>query len=158
VNRSAQAKPMIETDQLADLIREKLAILLQMRELARRQMDLIGESRMPKLMSVLAAKQTMLSELRKLEQRLDPFRNQAPESRYWRCPEDRQRCRQMASDSETILQEILHIEKEAESKLAERRDHAGARLQSVQTSAQATQAYTQAPRSTAHSFDLTSDT
>ena len=80
----------METDVLADLIGKKLAVLEQLRDLSRRQSDLIADGDIQRLLSVLSAKQTLLAELQKLQQRLEPFRKQDPEARTWRrCPESR---------------------------------------------------------------------
>ena len=70
----------METDVLADMISKKLAILEQLRSLSGRQSDLIAQGDIQRLLSVLSAKQTLLAELQKLQQRLEPFRRQDPDT------------------------------------------------------------------------------
>ncbi len=118
----------LETDLFAELIGKKLAVLEQLRDLSRRQSDLIADSDMERLFAVLSAKQTLLSELQKLQKRLEPFRQQDPESRRWRTPADRERCRQLRERSESLLGEILLVEKQCESEMARRRDDVVSRL------------------------------
>ena len=76
----------METDVLAELIGKKLAVLEQLRGLSRRQSDLIADGDIQRLLAVLSAKQTLLAELQKLQQRLEPFRKQDPDARVWRIP------------------------------------------------------------------------
>lgn len=134
-----------ETDLLAELIGKKLAVLEQLRDLSRRQSDLIADGDIQRLLSVLSAKQTLLSELQKLQKHLEPFRQQDPETRTWRSPADRERCRQVAERCETMLGEIMLVEKQSESEMAKRRDDAVTQLHGVHSSANATRAYIQAP-------------
>lgn len=131
----------LETDLLADLIGKKLAVLEQLRDLSRRQSDLIADDNMQRLLSLLSAKQKLLNELQKIQKRLGPFREQDPQSRRWRSPADRERCRQLVERSEALLGEIMLVEKQSESEMARRRDDAVARLQNVNSSADATRAY-----------------
>ena len=124
-----------ETDLLAELIGKKLAVLEQLRDLSRRQSDLISDGDIQRLLAVLSAKQTLLTELQKLQKQLEPFRKQDPETRRWRSPADRERCRQVAERCEALLGEIMLVEKQSESEMARRRDDAVARLHGVHSSA-----------------------
>ncbi len=147
-----------ETDLLAELIGKKLAILEQLRDLSRRQSDLIADDEIQRLLSLLSAKQTLLAELQKLQKRLDPFRKQDPDARVWRSPADRERCRQLAERCETLLGEIMLVEKQSEAEMARRRDDAVARLRGAHSSAEATRAYINAPIPSRSLFDLSSET
>ncbi len=147
----------LETDVLTELIGKKHAILEKVRELSRRQSALIGENNMTRLMSVLAAKQTLLVELQKIQRQLDPFRAQEPETRTWRSPEDRQRCQQLASRCEALIGEIMLVEKQSESEMIQQRDAVAARLQGAHSSAQATRAYATSHLPARRSLDLSSE-
>jgi flagellar biosynthesis/type III secretory pathway chaperone len=155
--RQTGGEGRIETDLLAELISKKHHVLEQLRELSRRQSDLIGQGEMTKLLAVLSVKQKLLVDLQRLERRLDPFRDQEPASRRWRSPEHRERSRQIAERCETLLGEIMLIEKQCESELIQRRDEAAARLQGAHAAAQARSAYGQSLRRTSRQLDLTSD-
>ena len=145
------------TDLLADLIGKKLAVLEQLRDLSRRQSDLISDDDIQRLLSLLSAKQTLLNELQKFQKQLEPFRKQDPETRRWRSPADRERCRQVAERSEALLGEIMLVEKQSEAELARRRDDAVARLHGVNSSATATRAYMTSPRPHRSTLDLSSE-
>ncbi len=147
-----------ETDLLAELIGKKLAILEQLRDLSRRQSDLITDGEIQRLLTLLSAKQTLLAELQKIQKRLEPFRQQNPDARTWRNPADRQRCRQVAERCETLLGEIMLVEKQSEAEMARRRDDAVARLQNTHSSAEATRAYINTPTPSRSLFDLSSET
>ena len=148
----------LETDLLAEFIGKKLAVLEQLRDLSRRQTDLISDGDIQRLLSVLSAKQTLLNELQKIQKRLEPFRKQDPETRRWRSPADRERCRQLAERSETLLGEIMLVEKQSESEMVRRRDDAATRLRNVNTSAEATRAYLDASGPPQPMLDLSSET
>jgi flagellar biosynthesis/type III secretory pathway chaperone len=145
-----------ETEQLAELISDRHEVLVQLRELSRRQLDLIGEGDVDRLLVLLSAKQTLLGRLQKVDRRLDPFRRQDPESRRWRSPADRERTRQMAERCETLLGEIVLVEKQGESDLIRRRDEAATQLEGVHHASQARQAYGEAADAGGR-LDLTSD-
>jgi flagellar biosynthesis/type III secretory pathway chaperone len=146
----------IDTDVLAELIGKKLGVLEQLRSLSRRQSDLIAAGDIQRLLSVLSAKQTLLSELQKLQQRLEPYRQQDPESRVWRTPQDRDRCRRLVERCEALLGEVMLIEKQSESEMAQRRDAALARLQESHSSVEATRAYLRPSAVQRGSLDLSS--
>jgi hypothetical protein len=147
----------LETELLAELIGQKQQVLEQLRELARRQTDLVGEGDMTKLLSVLAAKQSRLNELQAVERRLDPFRHQEPDSRQWPSPDDRQRARQAAERCEALLSEIVLLEKHSQSDLIRRRDEAAARLQGTHSAAVARSAYVASPPLASGQLDLSSE-
>ncbi|MFW6169283.1 MAG: hypothetical protein ACODAD_02255 [Planctomycetota bacterium] len=147
----------LETDVLADLIGKKLSVLEQLRDLSRRQSNLVTDGDIQRLLSVLSAKQTLLNELQKIQKKLEPFRSQDPQSRFWRTPADRDRCRQLVQRSEALLGEIMVVEKQSESEMARRRDEAVARLHNVNSSAQATRAYTNSSGSPRSVLDLNSE-
>ena len=81
----------METDLLANLIDQKHSVLLQLHELSRRQLRLIDENNISDLLCLLSAKHSLLMQLQRVEDQLNPFRHQDPELRSWRDPADRQR-------------------------------------------------------------------
>lgn len=147
----------LETELLAEFIGKKLALLEQLRDLSRRQTDLVSGDDMPRLLSVLSAKQKLLNELQKIQKRLEPFRTQDPATRQWRSQAERERCRQLVERGETLLGEIMLVEKQSETEMARRRDDAAERLQGFNSSADATRAYIHSPGSPRSTFDLSSE-
>lgn len=131
----------METKQLAQLIDERFAVLVDLRQLAQRQRELIGAGDMTRLLSLLAVKQQRLNDLQLLETRLDAFRGQDPEQRVWHSLAERQRCREAAQQSEALLADIMSAERHCETILVQRRDHTAQLLQDCHRAAHATQAY-----------------
>ena len=146
----------IETDLLVELITKKHDVLVQLRELSRRQSDLIAEGQMSKLLNLLATKQTLLNQVQQFDRQLAPFREQEPEDRVWRRPEDRLHCRQVAQRCESLIGEIMIVEKQSEAELTVRRDQVAAKLQGMHTASEARKAYSDPNRPNFGSLDLTS--
>ncbi len=147
----------LDTDVLTRWIGQKLAILEQVRDLARRQSTLIAAGDIQRLLSILSAKQTLLNELQQVERELEPFRQQDPETRRWRGPTAREQCRQLAALCELTLRDIVQIEHQDEVDLRQRRDAAAIQLQESHDTAEATRAYLAPPIIPRTSLDLTSD-
>ena len=68
---------------VAALVTAKLKILELLVGLARKQLAIVEKGEISDLVKLLAAKQTVLSQLQTLERQLDPFRPQDPETRRW---------------------------------------------------------------------------
>ncbi len=148
----------LETDVLAELIREKRECLLQWRDMGRRQLELIEQGNMAALLDLLAAKQRLLGKMQRIEKALDPFRDQDPEQRRWRTPADRRRCTEQLQQCETLMGEIVNQEKCSEGVLTQRRDEAATRLQGVHNAALARGAYMAQPGREIGQLDLQSGT
>jgi len=150
--------PTFETDVLAELIRDKHECLVHLREMGRRQFELIDEGDMTALLDLLTAKQRVLEKLQRIERALDPFRGQDPDGRRWRTAEDRRLCTEQLQQCERLLAEIISQEKCSEGVLLRRRDEAASRLESAHLAGQARQAYTAQPHGRVKQIDLFSDT
>jgi len=148
---------MPSTETLAALIREKRDCLLTLREMGRRQLELIDADNMTALLEVLAAKQRALLALQRVERALDPFRDQDPEQRRWPSADDRRRCAEELQQCETLLGEIVAQEKCSEGALIRRRDETAQRLQGAHRAHHARGAYTSGARGETHQLDLHSD-
>lgn len=131
----------METEILASLIDKKYEVLSLLRQLARAQQAIVHTGDMTRLMKLLATKQNLLHQLQDVEHQLDPFRHQDPDSRQWHSPQRRQQTRDMATRCESLLNEIMLVEKQCEGELVVRRDAAATRLQGIHTVTQATDAY-----------------
>ncbi len=146
------------TDTLAQLICAKHQCLLQVRELGRRQLDLIEAADMTGLLEVLSTKQHAISQLQRIEKALDPFRDQDPDRRRWHSSEDRQRCAEQLKQCEALFGEIVSQEKCSEGELIRRRDEAATRLQDAHLGGQVRGAYTSQPTPHVNQLDLQSET
>src|SRR5690606_30539280 len=134
------AASLSDTQRLAELIGQKHDVLELMRDLARRQLELIAQNDMTKMMNVLAAKETALRRLLAIEKQLDPFRDHDPQARLWPDPESRRRCQAVAERCEALLAELMLIEKQSESNLRQRRDETAARLKGAESAGEARRA------------------
>ncbi|MHB8902361.1 MAG: hypothetical protein ACYC6Y_26680, partial [Thermoguttaceae bacterium] len=119
----------METDTLFELIRQKRDLLLSLRNMGRRQLELVAEGEMASLLDVLAEKQRVLGSLQRVERGLDPFRNQDPDSRIWRNAEARAGCSRLLDECQSLLRETVEQERQSEAALTVRRDEAAVRLQ-----------------------------
>jgi alpha-D-ribose 1-methylphosphonate 5-triphosphate diphosphatase PhnM len=130
-----------ETDLLAELAFRRHGLLVQLRELGRRQLELIEQGDMTQLIHLLSAKHHLLAELQQVEKRLDPYRAQNPDSRRWRTAKLREECAEVVAKSNGLLQEILDQEKRGATSLQKHRDEAAARLQMAHSAGHARAAY-----------------
>ena len=70
----------LPTDILTQLVRARHACLVQLRDLARRQMELIDQGNASAVLDLLAIKQKPLRDIQRIEKALDPYRSQDPEA------------------------------------------------------------------------------
>lgn len=130
-----------DTDRLSELVAAKLQVVELLLGLARRQLELADRAEMTALLKLLAAKQTVLDQLQRLEREIDPYRNQDPDQRAWRNPADRERCQAKADLCGKLLGEAMILEKQGEAALLRRRQAAAAALEDAQSAADAAVAY-----------------
>jgi len=147
-----------ETYRLSDLVGRKHACLLHLRELGRRQQELIETGDMTQLLGLLADKQRQLGTLHELERDIDPFRSDDPARRTWSGEAERLRCASLADQSAQLLSEILDVEKRCEESLRRRRDETAVQLAAVQSAGAARGAYAHAAADRSVStLDLTTE-
>ncbi len=140
MDESTQQAPN-DTLKLAKLIRQKLNVLKQVRELTRLQSDAIDNSEMKRLMNVLTAKTRLLRDLEAMDSDLKPFHAQDPDQRVWSSLEARAQCRLDSEQCQSVILEVMHAEKQCEKELAEKRDLTAARIDAAHCAAQARRAY-----------------
>lgn len=129
------------TETLARLVLQKRRLLEQLVVLSRRQEQLVEEGEISGLLQVLANKQQLITGLGVVEQGLDAFRDDDPDTRPWPSPADRERCQADADACNTLLRETLEAERRHEALLSARRDDLAARLRMAQSAHAASTAY-----------------
>ena len=144
----------MSTKQLAEKIDQKHDLLVQLHQLGRQQGHLIRAEDINNLLVLLSAKQTLLNQLQTVEQQLEPYRHQDPETRQWATPAERQRCADIAQQCEALLSEIVRIERQSEEEMERRRDVAASRLEEAGSAAEARKAYMQPSQSGTERLDL----
>jgi hypothetical protein len=146
-----------DTEALSRVVTERHHCLRQLAELGSWQLEAVRVHDMNRLMALLAAKQRLLVGLQTLERQLDPFRRQDPAERQWSSSEARQRCAQLASESETLLAQIVRQEVESEQEMHKHHDASAQRLQAAHAAAMARGAYAAEDRAPVRQLDLSSD-
>ncbi|MEX0936782.1 MAG: hypothetical protein WDZ59_02900 [Pirellulales bacterium] len=145
------------TETLAEWIACKCKCLIELRDLGRRQMELIDRDEMTQLIKVLAAKQHLIARVQEIEQALDPFRHEAPEQRCWPSAEARQRCAEQSQHCQQLLGEIVMLERASEQRLAERRNAVATRLEQISTAEHVHTAYIAHEQHRSGTLDVTTE-
>jgi flagellar biosynthesis/type III secretory pathway chaperone len=147
----------LDTANLTKLLANKCELLTQLRELGTRQFQSIETADLSQLLSLLAAKQRLISRLQSIEQELDPYRMQLPEERFWANEADRHRTAELAATCQRLLADVVEIEKHSENRLVLRRDEAATRLQAAHFASQARQAYDVPGNSAIRQVDISAE-
>jgi hypothetical protein len=142
------------TSTLSERIDQKHDLLVQLRDIGQRQLELIASGDMNQLLKILAAKHRLLGILQGVERSLDPFRSDDPDRRIWKSPADRQQCAEMAHRCEALLRTIVEQEREGESQMILRRNETARRLRDIQHAADIHRAYADESAPTAGQLDL----
>jgi hypothetical protein len=143
-------------DQLAELIAQRHACLVQMHKLGIKQSELVATGEFGSLLRLLSVKNQLIVALQAVEQQLAPFHAQDPETRIWSSPVARERCASQSAECRSLLAEVMEMERDNEQKMTERRDHVASQLQAAQSASTARRAYQVHQRHEPHS--LTFDT
>jgi len=129
------------TENLAGLISQRHACLVQLHNVGCKQSELIEAGEMGRLLRLLSAKNQLLTSLQVIERQLAPFHEQAPESRNWSSPESQAQCASQAQQCQSLLEEIMQMERQNEQRMSERRDRISGQLQTVHAAHRARGAY-----------------
>jgi hypothetical protein len=149
VNEAATSHPnkltkfilMHSTERLAELVDQKHRVLVQLREVGKRQMDLVENGETALLLKLLAAKQNLISALQGIEKQLATFAGEDPEQRRWPSLETREACARQAQECNRMLQEVVALEQLGTEKITLRRNEIAAQLDQVHAAAQVRSAY-----------------
>ncbi|QDU55327.1 hypothetical protein [Aeoliella mucimassa] len=133
----------LATDNLAELIRKKQQVLLQLRDIGLKQQHAVDSADTSGLLQLLGAKQHLIAALQLVERHLRPFQAEDPEQRVWRSAQDRQACAKRAEECNQLLKEVMDLERQQELRMVEHRDRVAARLKQAGTAQRAVGAYAQ---------------
>ncbi len=147
---------MAQTQQFAEALQRKHALLLQVRALGSRQSQLIEEGNLGELLKLLAVKQGLIGQLQGLQQALLPLRQDQPHAHRWSDEATRAHCARQVAECEQLLAEILRQEKLGETLLQARRDEAAHRLAGAHWASEARGAYEAGPGAPNAQLDLSS--
>lgn len=146
----------LDTDRLAELVNCKHAVLVQLRTLAQRELELASEGEARAMISLMAVKQSLIDNLMRVERQLDPFRSQQPNERAWRSAEDRTTCAAASQQCQQILDEVMALDRQSMEILQARQHKTKVQVDSAHQGASVRSAYL-ADGPTARSMDLTSE-
>jgi hypothetical protein len=132
---------MRSTEQLANLIDRKHRILVQLRDVGRRQMEFVAGRDTASLIKLLAVKQSLIGGLQAVESELAPYSAEDPDRREWKDAEARATCAGRAADCNAMLREIVSLEKQGVDQLTVHRNEIAEQLQSVHAAADVRHAY-----------------
>jgi hypothetical protein len=132
---------MLPTERLAELIAKKHAVLLQLRDAGHRQMDLVSGGDVAALLTLLGAKQQWIAGLQLLEQELSPYYAEDPDRRVWSSPQVRAECARQAAECNSVLEQIVAMEKLGAEKMTVRRNEVAEQLQQAHAATQVASAY-----------------
>jgi|SRR4051794_4825991 hypothetical protein len=131
----------ISTEQLAALIAQKHEVLVQLRAVGVRQMDLVASGEVAGLLKLLAAKQHLITRLQELERELKPYYAGDPDKRVWRSADERARCAQQAGECNALLEDVVQFEKIGAEKMNERKNEVAQQLHQVHAATHVRNAY-----------------
>jgi hypothetical protein len=132
---------MRPTETLTELIRKKHQVLVQLRDVGRRQMDLATSGDVAALLALLGAKQQLIAGLQALERELSPYYAEDPDRRVWPSPQHRAGCARQAAECNALLEEIVAMEKQGAEKMTARRNKVAEQLQQAHAATQVASAY-----------------
>lgn len=147
----------MHTQRLAQLVDRKREVLVHLRSLGMRQLELVAGDDWSQLTKVLSTKQRLLDMLSDLERELAPFRNEPPEFRVWASDAAREACRRHADDCAALLAEVMQLEREGERAMIRRRDETARLLSGMHVTAAAHSAYVADDRPASLGLDLVSE-
>ncbi|MCA9134145.1 MAG: hypothetical protein KDA45_13350 [Planctomycetales bacterium] len=129
------------TEFLLQCMQDRLEVLHALHSVTNSQMQVAVHGEVDTTLGLLASKQSLIDELTMVQQRLHPYFNDDPEARVWQSPQRHDQCRQLAAEGGRLLQEIIHLEKNALEEISGRREAIAAQLQDGQDSILARTAY-----------------
>src|SRR5262245_6873239 len=132
---------MQPTDKLIELIRKKHEVLVQLRDMGRRQALLVGNGEVTELLKLLGSKQHLIVGLQEFERELKPFYAENPEARAWRSAAERAQCAKMASECNSLLEEVVSLERTGAEQMNARKTEVAEQLHHAHSAVQVRNAY-----------------
>jgi flagellar biosynthesis/type III secretory pathway chaperone len=129
------------TERLTELIERKHEVLTQLREVGKRQLAFVTGRDTASLIKLLAAKQSLISGLQAIERELAPFSAEHPELRIWNSVDARAQCASRAAECNTMLREIVDLDRQGVDQMTLHRNEIAEQLQEVHTAVDVRNAY-----------------
>jgi hypothetical protein len=140
---------MQPTEKLLELIRKKHDVLVQLREMGRRQADLVSGGKITELLKLLGTKQHLILDLQELERQLKPYYAENPDARIWRSPAERTQCAKLANECNSLLEEVVTLERTGAEQMDARKSEVANQLQHAHAAVHVRNAYSAQRRNSA---------
>ena len=140
---------MLPTDKLFELIRKKHEVLVQLRDMGLRQSELVKRGELTGLLKLLGAKQHVIVGIQELECELKPYYAENADARVWRSPADRAQCAQLANECNSLLEQVVKLERNGAEQMDARRNDVAAQLNQAHAASHVRNAYSAQRRSIA---------
>lgn len=131
----------LSSETLADLIAKRRHCLVKLRDLGRKQSELIASGEMGPLLRSFSAKNQWIVAVQTIEKELAPYHEQNPSERVWASEERRSQCADQATECKDLLDEIMKLERQNEQRMTERRDQVANQLQAAHAAGTVRTAY-----------------
>ncbi len=139
---AASASGTERTDLLFQLIEKRFHLAAALCQLAEAQYSAAAQDDIDVTLGFLTRKQAILGDLSVIQQQLQPYMNDDPDSRQWRCADLRSRCQQLSGEGSRFLKEAAQLEENTLQKFTTKREAIAAQLQDGRDSILASSAYT----------------
>lgn len=120
------------TEKLADLISKRLRCLKQLRDLGRKQAEMIAASDMGSLLRLISVKNQLIAALQAIERELAPYHAEDPDQRVWSSAAARTSAADEAELCRQLLEEVMQLERQNEETMIQRRDQLATQLHTAQ--------------------------
>jgi hypothetical protein len=140
---------MQPTEKLIELIYEKHHVLVQLREMGQRQADLVRGGEITALLKLLGSKQHLILSLQELERELKPYYTEKPDLRAWRSPAERAQCAKLASECNSLLEEVMTLERTGAEQMDARKSEVAEQLHHAHAAVHVRNAYSAQRRNSA---------
>jgi hypothetical protein len=135
-------------DELVKLLKEQRDLYVRLQELSERQRKLISGDRPELLLNILRDRQTLVTALAKVNERLSPYRRNWQDIYETLPPDTRQTASELLDEINGMLQVILRTDQEDQALLSARKQAVARSLNDVSGGQAANAAYVQSTRST----------
>ena len=122
-------------------MQSRVSILEQLLQVSEKQLHLVQLGDMTLLLQLLARKQKVLEAFEALERQLDPYRNIEPQDRTWTSEQERLDCDAAIQKGRELLAEILKLDQQSETELAQQKDDTLRQMQKMDTTGKAAAVY-----------------
>jgi hypothetical protein len=130
------------TEVLLQCLQTRLELIKSLRTLSDSQSQAALHADVGVTLGILSRKQSLLADLSALQERMQPYYADDPETRVWSSPERRAYGQRISDEGSQLLQQAMQLEQAALDSMSNQRDAVAAQLQNGKDSILARTAYT----------------